>query len=887
MQKNAAPLVRLEDYRPTDYVIDAVALDFSLAPRRTRVAASLNLRQREAGGPPPPLSLDGDGLKLVSVAIDGRRLADTEYEATPDRLTVLHPPAEPFCLETVTEVDADANTALMGLYRSSGIYTTQCEAEGFRRITYFYDRPDVLAVYTVRIEASAAEVPVLLSNGNLTESGPLAGTDRHYAIWHDPFPKPSYLFALVAGDLGAIHDIFVTQSGRRVRLAIYCEHGKEERCHYAMDALKRSMRWDEEVYGREYDLDVFNIVAVSDFNMGAMENKGLNVFNDKYVLVDAETGTDSDYAHVEGVIAHEYFHNWTGNRITCRDWFQLCLKEGLTVFRDQEFSADMRSRPVKRIGDVIGLRQAQFPEDAGPLAHPVRPTAYREINNFYTATVYVKGAEICRMLKTVLGEEGFGAGMDLYFARHDGGAVTIEDFLAAFADATGADLSQFALWYHQAGTPKVAVRHAHDAKAGTLSLHLKQELPETPDGKPKRAQLIPLAFGLVGPDGQDLSFAEAKGAEKLADQGAALERGLILLGEDELELTFTGLKAGAVPSLLRGFSAPVRVESDLSEEELFFLARQDSDAFNRWEALQDLSRRAIAEGYALHHQGHEADFDPRLAAAFGELAENEDFDPAFRALALSLPSEAEMAELIGKDVDPDALHEVRDALTADIGDLAGERISEAARRSPPDPGYSPDAMNAGRRSLTHAAWRYRVASSGDGAFLMEALRTAENLTVRVAALHLIVHHRLSGAEEALADFFERYRDNPLVLDKWFSVQATRPGHDTLDLVEELTRHPAFSWKTPNRVYALVRAFGGANLTGFHRPDGAGYRFLADAVLRLDATNPSVASRLATCFRSYRLFSPRRWAEAETALKDLAAQPDLSTDVSDIILRTLA
>ncbi|MBZ8133933.1 aminopeptidase N [Afifella sp. IM 167] len=887
MQKEAAALVRLEEYRPTDYAIDTVALDFSLAPTATRVTARLELRRRAEDGPPPALVLDGDGLKLVSISLDGRRLSAEEYEASPDRLTITNPPSSPFRLETVTEIDPDNNTALMGLYRSSGVYTTQCEAEGFRRITYFYDRPDVLSVYTVRIEAPAAEAPVLLSNGNLTESGPLAGTGRHYAVWHDPFPKPSYLFALVAGDLGAIHDIFVTASGRRVRLAIYCEHGKEERCRYAMDALKRSMRWDEEVFGREYDLDVFNIVAVSDFNMGAMENKGLNVFNDKYVLVDPETGTDSDYAHVEGVIAHEYFHNWTGNRITCRDWFQLCLKEGLTVFRDEEFSADMRSRPVKRIADVIGLRQAQFPEDAGPLAHPVRPTAYREINNFYTATVYIKGAEICRMLKTLLGEEGFRAGMDLYFERHDGGAVTIEDFVECFAEATGEDLSQFSLWYHQAGTPKVTMRHRFDEAAGTLSLSLKQELPETPDKKPKKPMLLPLAFGLVGPDGQDLSFTSTEGAEDLADAGKALERGLILLGADAAELTFTGLKARAVPSVLRGFSAPIQLEGDLSADDLFFLARQDGDPFNRWEALQGLARRAIAEGYRARRAGDVPRFDPRLAAAFGELAENEAFDPAFRALALALPSEGEMAQILASDVDPDALHDARDALAAEIGRISGARIEAASRRAMPEAVYSPDAENAGRRAFAHAAWRYRVAAGEDGAFLTEAFAKAENLTVRSAALAVLVHARLAGAEEALAAFYERYRDNPLVLDKWFSVQATRPGHDTLEVVAALTESPAFSWKTPNRVYSLVRAFGGANLTAFHRPDGAGYRFLADAIVKLDGQNPSVASRLATCFRSYRLFEAERREKAEAVLKSLAGRDNLSRDVSDILTRTLA
>jgi aminopeptidase N len=569
MRTENAPTIRIEDYRPTDYLIDTVDLDISLAPKSARVVARLLIRPRETTAPGTPLTLDGDGLLLAEISLDGAPLQAAAFEALPERLTLHAPPARRFELKIVTELDPDANTALMGLYRSNGIYTTQCEAEGFRRITYFLDRPDVLSVYTTRIEAVKSEAPILLGNGNPVEAGDVPGTDRHFAVWHDPFPKPSYLFAIVGGALASIEDKFTTRSGRTVRLGIYCEPGKQERCRYAMDALKRSMLWDEERFGLEYDLDVFNIVAVSDFNMGAMENKGLNIFNDKYVLVDPDTGTDSDYAHVEAVIAHEYFHNWTGNRITCRNWFQLCLKEGLTVFRDQEFSADMRSRAVERISDVSGLRQHQFPEDAGPLAHPVRPVSYREINNFYTATVYEKGAEICRMLQTVLGRDGFRAGMDLYFARHDGDAATIEDFLACFADATGRDLTQFSLWYHQAGTPTVVISHRYDADAERLTLTLRQDLPETPDRLPKKPMHIPVAFGLVGPDGQDLTFASA--------QGAAVAGSVLHLTTGSAEVVFQGVRAPAVPSLLREFSAPVHVQSNLSTEERLFLLGRDPD----------------------------------------------------------------------------------------------------------------------------------------------------------------------------------------------------------------------------------------------------------------------------------------------------------------------
>jgi aminopeptidase N len=506
MVKDTGQVFRLEDYRPSDYLIPETNLTFQLSPDRTRIVAELTMQRREGAPLLSPLALDGDGLELVSLEIDGKRTNLEDVEISPDRLLIKQPPAKDrFTLRIETQVSPDANTALMGLYRSGGVYTTQCEAEGFRRITYYLDRPDILSVYNVRIEADRQEAPLLLSNGNPVESGELEG-GRHYAIWHDPFPKPSYLFALVAGDLGSVKSRFVTASGRQVELGIYVEHGKEARAKYAMDALKRSMRWDEEVFGREYDLDVFNIVAVSDFNMGAMENKGLNIFNDKYVLADEVTATDADYANIEAIIAHEYFHNWTGNRITCRDWFQLCLKEGLTVFRDHEFSADMRSRPVKRIAEVRTLRALQFPEDQGPLAHPVRPRRYREINNFYTATVYEKGSEVVRMIRTIIGKEAFRRGMDLYFERHDGQAVTIEDFIRCFEEASGKDLSQFSLWYHQAGTPNIAATTSYDAEKREFVIELEQSVPPTPSESRKRLMHIPLAFGLIGANGEDLEF---------------------------------------------------------------------------------------------------------------------------------------------------------------------------------------------------------------------------------------------------------------------------------------------------------------------------------------------------------------------------------------------
>jgi aminopeptidase N len=879
MRTENAPLIRLEDYRPTDYLIETVDLDIRLAPEAARVAARLSMRPRDATPPGTPLMLDGDGLVLKGLALDSHVMPNEAYEAAPDRLTIHAPPAAPFKLEIVTEVNPSANSALMGLYRSNGIYTTQCEAEGFRRITYFLDRPDVLAVYTTRIEAKASEAPVLLSNGNPVDSGEVPGTDRHFAVWHDPFPKPSYLFALVGGALAAIHDTFETRSGRRVKLGIYCEPGREERCRYAMQALKRAMRWDEERFGCEYDLDVFNIVAVSDFNMGAMENKGLNIFNDKYVLVDAETGTDQDYAHVEAVIAHEYFHNWTGNRITCRDWFQLCLKEGLTVYRDQEFTSDVRSRPVKRISDVVGLRQHQFPEDAGPLAHPARPTSYREINNFYTATVYEKGAEICRMISTVLGPDGFRAGMDLYLERHDGDAATIEDFIACFAEATGANLDQLALWYRQAGTPTVTVHHRYDPEKERLTLDLKQDIPETPDRMPKKPVLIPIGFGLVGPDGQDLSYTRSAGAK--------VAGGVIHLTKGRQEVVLEGVKTRPVPSLFRQFSAPVHVDSDLTTEDRLFLIGRDPDPFNRWEAVQQIALHMLQGATQAIRKGRTPEFDPRFAEELARLASNEELDAAFRALALAMPSETDVAQAISHDIDPDAIHTARRALLTAVGRNIGETLEDVAARAAPARPYSPDAESAGRRALMHAAWRLlALAGSMTGEELLKRFAEAENLTDRLAALGILVHLHLDGAEEALQRFYGRYTTNPLVLDKWFAVQATAPSHDTLDRVEALTADAAFSLKNPNRVYALIRSFAAANPVGFNRPDGAGYRFAARMVLALDGQNPSVAARVATAFRSYRILEPKRRNQAERALRQIRDSETLSRDVGDIVERTL-
>jgi aminopeptidase N len=876
MKSETAP-VRLEDYRPPDFVVETVDLTFRLDPEVTRVTSTMRLRSREGL---TELVLAGDELNLVSVELDGKPLTRGRYDAAPDRLTVRDVPLSPFTLEIVTEIDPAANTKLMGLYRSSGTWCTQCEAEGFRRITYFLDRPDVLAVYTTRIEAPKATAPILLSNGNPVASGDLPG-GRHYAVWHDPFPKPSYLFALVAGDLGVLSDSFTTASGRKVALNIYCEHGKEDRCGWAMEALQRSMRWDETAFGREYDLDVFNIVAVSDFNMGAMENKGLNIFNDKYVLADPKTATDIDYGHVEGVIAHEYFHNWTGNRITCRDWFQLCLKEGLTVFRDQEFTSDVRSRPVKRIADVRTLQARQFPEDAGPLAHPVRPEVYAEINNFYTPTVYEKGAEVVRMLKTVLGDTGFRAGMDVYFDRFDGQAVTIEDFLASFAQATGADLTQFKLWYSQAGTPEIAAKGNYDPRRKTYSLTLTQNTPPTPGQTAKKPLHTPVRFGLVGQNGDDMAFSGVSGAR--------VEGDVIHLTEPSQTIVFEGIPARPVPSLLRGFSAPARLSIDLPAADLLFLLRADNDPFNRWQAAQTLATRTLTAGAHAAGRGEAIAVDDQFVDALGDVADNDGLEAAFRAQVLSLPGEADIAREIGKDVDPDAIATARAAVRARIAERAGDRLSRLFERLRTEGPFSPDAASAGRRALANVALDL-TAAGGDSdavARVVSRYRDADNMTDRSAALGILVANALPERVAALADFHDRFRDDALVLDKWLAFEAFVPAPETLDRVRALMTHPSYAASNPNRIRALVGTFAGGNQTQFNRPDGEGYRFLADFVADLDKRNPQTAARLLVSFRSWRALEPRRRALAEKALRSVAEVGELSSDTRDIVTRTLA
>lgn len=880
MRTDTGQVFRLEDYRPSDYLIPRTHLTFRLAPDDTRVTARLTIERRDGVAANTRLVLEGDGLSLEGLMIDGEPVAKDAYDATPDALTITRPPAgKTFELTIETRLSPSTNKALMGLYVSNGVYCTQCEAEGFRRITYFLDRPDVLSVYTVRIEAPKDAAPLMLSNGNPGATGDLGG-GRHFAEWHDPFPKPSYLFALVAGDLGAVRDSFTTMSGREVALAILVEHGKEERAAYAMDSLKRSMRWDEEAFGREYDLDVFNVVAVSDFNMGAMENKGLNVFNDKYVLADEQTATDTDFAGIESVIAHEYFHNWTGDRITCRDWFQLCLKEGLTVFRDHEFSADQRSRPVRRISEVRTLRAHQFPEDQGPLAHPVRPRRYREINNFYTATVYEKGSEVVRMIRTLIGEETFRAGMDLYFERHDGEAVTIEDFVKVFEDASGRDLTQFALWYHQAGTPHVAVTVRHDAKKGECVLDIEQSVPPTPGESRKRLMHIPLAFGLVGPNGEDMVYDHV--------EGATVEDGVIHLRKRKHSVRFSGLSARPVLSINRGFSAPVTLSMEQTQDDRLFLARQDRDLFSRWQSLNGLFTEALIAACRAIRGGKAPAFDAALLAHPSEIAADETLEHAFRALALTLPGESDVAREIGENVDPEAIHKARHALLKAVAE-AGRKVFSDLHGALGDAGaFSPDAESAGRRAMRNVLLEYIAADEGEPATAARRYEAATNMTDRMAALAVLAHRfpETDAARDALAAFETRFGDNPLVLDKWFQVQATIPGAATLEHVRSLMEHPAFSLTNPNRVRSLIGTFAAANQTGFHRADGEGYRFLADILLKLEKENPQVAARVATAFRSWRSLESGRREKARETLVFMSKAQGLSPDLADIVERTL-
>jgi len=882
MRTTQGQAIHLKDYEAPDYRIATVNLDINLNPETTRVKSKLAILRQKGVNPDAPLKLDGDELKLMKVAINGKPLADKDYTEEPDQLIIRKlPKARKFELEIETEINPTANTKLMGLYRSSGNYCTQCEAEGFRRITYFIDRPDVLAVYTTRIEADKKEAPVLLGNGNPVKKGS-AGKGRHYAIWHDPHPKPSYLFAIVAGDLGSIHKPFKTMSGKKVRLGIYVEKGKEASANYAMDALVRSMKWDEDVFDCEYDLDVFNIVAVSDFNMGAMENKGLNIFNDKYVLGDPDSATDADFANIEGIIAHEYFHNWTGNRITCRDWFQLCLKEGLTVYRDQEFSADERSRPVKRIADVRGLKAAQFPEDAGPLAHNVRPETYREINNFYTATVYQKGAELVRMLATILGETQFRKGMSLYFKRHDGDASTIEAFLKCFEDAAKTDLSHFSLWYSQAGTPLLNISSAYDKAKAALTLEIEQFTPSTPGQKRKKPLYIPQRFGLVGADGKDMMPTKVT--------GAIVKDDVLHLTKRKQKIVFNGIKERPVVSLNRGFTAPVNIEYRQTPSDMAFLAENDSDSFSRWQAYQNYATRLLVSGVKSINAGKPMKIDERFLEISKTILTDETLEPAYRATVLSTPSEGDLAQAIGKNINPDAIHKSLSQMCIALGKTFEPHRSELLEAMKSSGAFNPCAHEAGKRSLVSLLMQYGVISKSKSALedIIRQYKASDNMTDRFNAFRAIIHCHPTKAvrDDVLLDFYQHYKGDHIILDKWFSVQASRPGTRTVSDVRKLMRHSDFTFSNPNRFRSLLGVFAMGNQSAFNAANGKGYELIAKALIKLDRINPQITARMLTAFKSYKSLETGRRKLAEISLLSIEQSGDLSRDTADILDRTL-
>jgi aminopeptidase N len=866
--------INLKDYRAPDYKISEIALDFHLDPDATRVTAKT--RVSRSGGD-APLVLSGEHMKLLSVAIDGRTLSADEYKVDDETLTIPSVPAR-FTLEIATEIAPAKNTALEGLYLSKGIFCTQCEPEGFRRITYFLDRPDVLAVYTTRIEASEKDYPVLLSNGNPVERGDLPG-GRHFVVWNDPWPKPSYLFALVAGDLGSIQDSFTTMSGRKVALAIYVEHGNEPKATFAMDALKRAMKWDEEAYGREYDLDIFMIVAVSAFNMGAMENKGLNIFNDKALLASPETATDDDFARIEGIVAHEYFHNWTGDRITCRDWFQLSLKEGLTVFRDQKFSADQRSAGVKRIEDVRMLRARQFPEDAGPLAHPVQPQSYITIDNFYTATVYEKGSEVIGMLHTLVGAEGYRKATDLYFKRHDGQAATVEDWVKCFEDACGRDLTQFRLWYVQSGTPTVEAKGDYDAAKKTYTLTLRQSLGPTPGQPTKKPMHIPVKLGLVGSKGGMAMTLEGENA-------TGPDERVLELTAPEQRFVFVGVEEAPLLSLGRGFSAPVHFKLALDRNARAALMGRDSDDFNRWESGQTLATVVLAEMAKDVASGKSATADKSYIDAIGAALARAEEDPAFAALMLTPPLESELAATIANP-DPDAIHVARVALIRAIAAAHGTRIAALYESFAPGGGYTPDAKSAGRRSLRNVCLRYLTAADDeDAATLADAhYRAASNMTDMIAGLAALSRMNSAKRDVAFAHFHDRFRHDPLVLDKWFGLQAGSSLPGTAAAVRALMKHPAFDIKNPNRVRALVGAFSGNHLR-FHALDGSGYALVGETVRMLDSINPQIAARMAGAFEVWSRYDSKRQALMRAELQAMTKVAGLSENLFEVATKML-
>jgi len=871
----------LKDYRPPDYRVETINLQFDLNETKTTVKALLTVvcsHDRCEGI--HPFVLYGKDLVLRSLLLDGQPLTEHDYKIEGETLSII-PVPDRFVLEIETECDPAANTELSGLYRSGGMFCTQCEAEGFRKITYYPDRPDVLSRFMTTIIADKEKYPVLLSNGNPIKRGDLQD-GRHLVTWHDPFPKPAYLFALVAGDLARIDDRFTTMSGREVALHIYVQHHNKDKCGHAMESLKKAMKWDEEVYGREYDLDLFMIVATDDFNMGAMENKGLNIFNSRYVLADRDTATDSDFQGIMGVVAHEYFHNWSGDRVTCRDWFQLSLKEGFTVFRDQQFMEDNMSRGVERIGDANLLRTHQFREDAGPMAHPVRPDHYVEINNFYTMTVYNKGAELIRMMRTLLGPDGFRKGTDLYFSRHDGQAVTTEDFVKALEDATGGDLSQFRLWYTQAGTPELTVMRAYDPGAKTYTLTFKQFCGPTPGQPDKKPFHIPVALGLVSKDGKEIPLRLEGEKEKEGEKGTKV----LEVKKAEQTFVFTSVPEEPVPSILRGFSAPVKVKLDLSDEERLVLMAHDSDEFNRWDAGQQFAVKLLLELVKDHQQGRELALDNMFIDAFRTTLTTDMTDKAFQAFALSLPSETYLADFLPV-IDPEAIHEARSFVQQTLAAVLKNQFLAVYRANEDRGQYRVDQIAMGKRSLKNTCLGYLMELEDDdvAGLCLHQYRTGGNMTDVIAALVDLANSERPERVDALASFSEKWKNDPLVMDKWFAIQATSRLPGTLGTVKGLMQHPAFTLKNPNKVRSLIGAFA-SNSVRFHDPSGKGYAFVADQVLAINAMNPQIAARLVSSFTMWKRYEEKRKALMKKELERILAAPKLSKDVFEVVSKSL-
>lgn len=876
--KQESQTVYRKDYTPPPFLIENTELDFDLHESKTRVRARLAMRRNPAAMHQDNLMLDGDELNLIGVSLDGNELSGNQYNASPDNLTIFNVP-DAFTLETEVEIDPKANTALMGLYRDSGgMLCTQCEAEGFRRITYFMDRPDVLSTFEVRLEGDKATYPILLSNGNKLEEGE-AENGRHFAIWQDPHPKPSYLFALVAGALESLDDTFTTMSGKEVQLRLFAEKHNMHKTEYAMDALKRAMKWDEERFGREYDLDIFMIVAVDAFNMGAMENKGLNIFNSSAVLASPDTSTDQRFLRIEAIVAHEYFHNWSGNRVTCRSWFELSLKEGFTVFRDAEFTSDMNDRAVKRIEDVRFLRATQFPEDASPMAHPIRPDSYQSIDNFYTVTVYEKGAEIIGMYKTILGAENFRKGCDLYFERHDGQAVTCEDFTKAMEDASLWDLKQFRNWYSQEGTPRVNVMSHYDEAANTYTLTFRQE-----GKKGQQPFHIPVKLGLVGANGNDLT-------PQTDDSTFQGDTGVLHLKEREQTITFTNVVEEPVPSLLRGFSAPVKLSYDYTREELMFLMANDSDGFNRWEAGQVLAVRVLEDLVQAHQNGKEMHVDPLLVQAFDATLDGAltgDISPALATDALSLPPQAYVGEL-QDEIDLEALQTAHEFLRDTLASRLEEKFMKCFKANHLKDHYAPTPEQMGHRALKNKCLGYllHAGHSKNVKLAAEQFAGSTNMTDTFAALQALVSSPYKEDEEkALTAFYDKWQDDPLVIEQWLAVQASAQQEGTFERVQELVEHPAFSMKRPNSVRSVVGAFTQSGMRNFHRKDGAGYKWLADKILELDKLNPQIAARLLTPLIKYKRYSPKRAEMMRAELERMVQTGALSKNTYEVASKAL-